>query len=41
MAMTESISRDHHVTSMEALERLYCEPFGPSLVKDTDPNNGP
>ncbi|MGZ3362137.1 MAG: pyridoxamine 5'-phosphate oxidase family protein, partial [Xanthobacteraceae bacterium] len=34
--MTESVSRDHHVTSMEALERLYGEPFGPSLVKETD-----
>ena len=34
--MTESVSRDHLVTSMEALERLYGEPFGPSLVKETD-----
>ena len=36
MAMTESVSRDHQVTSMEALERLYGEPFGPSLVKESD-----
>jgi PPOX class probable FMN-dependent enzyme len=41
MAMTESVSRDHHVTSMEALERLYGEPFGPSLVKETDRITGP
>ena len=34
--MTDSVSPDHLVTSMEALERLYGEPFGPSLVKETD-----
>ena len=34
--MTERVSRDHLVTSIEALERLYGEPSGPSLVKETD-----
>src|SRR6478752_4463417 len=38
-AMTDS--PDHLVTSMEALERLYDEPFGPSLVKETDRITGP
>jgi predicted pyridoxine 5'-phosphate oxidase superfamily flavin-nucleotide-binding protein len=38
-AMT--VSPDHLVTSMEALERLYDEPFGPSLVKETDRITGP
>ena len=28
--------RDHLVTSIEALERLYDEPYGPSIVKETD-----
>jgi uncharacterized protein len=27
---------DHLVTSVEALERLYGQPFGPSLAKETD-----
>ena len=39
--MTDSVSPDHLVTSMEALERLYDEPFGPSLVKETDRITGP
>ena len=34
--MTDSVSPEHFVTSMEALERLYGEPFGPSLVKESD-----
>ena len=38
-AMT--VSPDHLVTSMDALERLYDEPFGPSLVKETDRITGP
>ncbi|MEA2958040.1 MAG: uncharacterized protein QOJ58_3543 [Alphaproteobacteria bacterium] len=38
-AMT--VSPAHLVTSMEALERLYGEPFGPSLVKETDRITGP
>jgi uncharacterized protein len=29
-------SNDHLVTTMDALERLYDEPYGPSLVKETD-----
>ncbi len=33
--MTES-SRDHFVTSIEDLERLYDKPYGPSLVKEAD-----
>ena len=28
--------RDHIVTSVEALERIYGEPFGPSIAKETD-----
>ena len=39
--MSASISPEHLVTSMEALERLYAEPFGPSLVKETDRITGP
>jgi PPOX class probable FMN-dependent enzyme len=34
--MTETLARDHIVTSIEALERLYGEPFGPSIAKETD-----
>jgi predicted pyridoxine 5'-phosphate oxidase superfamily flavin-nucleotide-binding protein len=34
--MTDSVSPDHLVTSTEALKRLYGEPFGPSLVKESD-----
>ena len=28
--------RDHVVTSVEALERIYGEPYGPSIAKETD-----
>src|SRR2546429_1330383 len=28
--------RDHIVTSIEALEHIYGEPFGPSIAKETD-----
>src|SRR5215467_12444686 len=28
--------RDHIVTSVEALERIYGEPFGPSIAKEAD-----
>jgi PPOX class probable FMN-dependent enzyme len=28
--------RDHLVTSVEQLERLYGEPYGPSLIKEAD-----
>jgi uncharacterized protein len=28
--------RDHIVTSVEALERIYGEPYGPSIAKETD-----
>jgi predicted pyridoxine 5'-phosphate oxidase superfamily flavin-nucleotide-binding protein len=28
--------REHVVTSVEALERIYGEPYGPSIVKETD-----
>jgi hypothetical protein len=34
--MTDPLARDHGVTSMEALERLYGQPFGPSIAKETD-----
>ena len=34
--MTDTLSSDHLVTSVEALERLYGEPYGPSLVKEAD-----
>jgi uncharacterized protein len=34
--MTETLARDHIVTSIEALERLYGQPFGPSVAKETD-----
>jgi PPOX class probable FMN-dependent enzyme len=34
--MTDPLARDHVVTSMEALERLYGQPFGPSIAKETD-----
>jgi PPOX class probable FMN-dependent enzyme len=34
--MTEPLARDHVVTSVEALERLYGQPFGPSIVKEAD-----
>jgi uncharacterized protein len=35
-AMTETLARDHVITSVEALERLYGQPFGPSIAKETD-----
>src|SRR6266498_3930668 len=28
--------RDHIVTTVEALERIYGEPYGPSIAKETD-----
>src|SRR6201982_4167518 len=28
--------REHVVTSVEALERIYGEPYGPSIAKETD-----
>ena len=28
--------RDHIVTSIEALGRIYGEPYGPSIAKETD-----
>jgi uncharacterized protein len=34
--MTETLARDHIVTSIEALERLYGQPFGPSIAKESD-----
>jgi uncharacterized protein len=34
--MTELLSRNHLVTSIEALERIYGQPYGPSLAKETD-----
>jgi PPOX class probable FMN-dependent enzyme len=34
--MTEALALDHVVTSVEALERLYGEPFGPSIAKEAD-----
>jgi PPOX class probable FMN-dependent enzyme len=34
--MNEALARDHIVTSIEALERLYGPPLGPSIAKETD-----
>jgi uncharacterized protein len=34
--MTETLARDHILTSIEALERLYGQPFGPSIAKESD-----
>ena len=34
--MTETLARDHIITSVETLERLYGQPFGPSIAKETD-----
>ena len=34
--MTEALSRDHLVTSVEQLERIYGEPYGPSIAKEAD-----
>src|SRR6188472_3506720 len=41
MPMNASMSPEHLVTSMEAFEKLSAEPFGPSLVKETDRITGP
>jgi PPOX class probable FMN-dependent enzyme len=30
------LARNHLVTSIEALERLYGQPYGPSIAKETD-----
>jgi PPOX class probable FMN-dependent enzyme len=34
--MTRTPSRDHFITGVEDLERLYEQPYGPSVVKETD-----
>jgi PPOX class probable FMN-dependent enzyme len=34
--MSETLSPDHIITSVEALARLYGEPYGPSIAKETD-----
>src|SRR5919201_911317 len=34
--MTAALSRDHLITSVEQLERIYGEPYGPSIAKETD-----
>jgi PPOX class probable FMN-dependent enzyme len=34
--MTATCSPDHLVTSIEQLERIYGEPYGPSLAKEAD-----
>jgi uncharacterized protein len=34
--MTVTLAHDHIVTSIEALERLYGQPFGPSIAKESD-----
>src|SRR6266568_4459314 len=34
--MSETLSRDHIVTSVEVLERLYGEAYGPSMAKVAD-----
>jgi uncharacterized protein len=34
--MTDTLSRDHIVTSIEALEKIYGEPHGPAIAKETD-----
>ena len=34
--MTETLAPDHIVTNVETLERLYGQPFGPSIAKETD-----
>jgi uncharacterized protein len=34
--MTEVLSCDYIVTSVEQLERLYGQPYGPSIAKETD-----
>src|SRR5438105_3598216 len=34
--MTQTLARDHIVTSLEALDRLYGQPYGPSIAKEAD-----
>src|SRR5215468_1679931 len=34
--MTDTPSQDHIVTSIEALEKIYGEPHGPAVAKETD-----
>ena len=34
--MAETLSRDHLVTSVDQLERVYGQPYGPSMVKEAD-----
>jgi uncharacterized protein len=34
--MTEALSRDHIITSVDQLERIYGEPYGPSIAKEAD-----
>jgi len=34
--MTETLSRDHLVSSIEQLERIYGHPHGPAVAKETD-----
>jgi uncharacterized protein len=34
--MSEALARDHIVTSLDQLERLYGQPYGPSMAKETD-----
>jgi uncharacterized protein len=34
--MTEALSRDHFVTSVDELERIYGAPYGPSMLKEAD-----
>jgi uncharacterized protein len=34
--MTDALSRDHFVTSVEQLERIYGAPYGPSILKEAD-----
>jgi uncharacterized protein len=34
--MTNTLPAEHIVTSVDALERLYGTPYGPSLAKETD-----
>jgi PPOX class probable FMN-dependent enzyme len=34
--MTDTLAAEHIVTSVDALERMYGTPYGPSLAKETD-----
>jgi PPOX class probable FMN-dependent enzyme len=34
--MAETLSRDHLITSIDTLERLYGQPYGPSIAKESD-----